>query len=456
MKVSFAQCTLGADAYLCCPGPSFENVNPRDLKVPGVMTFGINTVYPKMHPDVWIGLDTPLCYDPKLWWEPFTKIVRGGYQNQRCGTFPIRACPRVYFADCAPVDDVSSMLDKRNHDVTFVWNGNTFTLALHVMIWMGAKYIFLVGCDFGGDKDYHDDRTLSAEQRKYNKRLYKQQVKFLKVFSEHASRYNIKLTSCTPNSPVNEFLDYCDLNEALQYSQQRVPSSEGSILHATDASQCQWKKTALDSKGVMVGVAPCHEDMIEWWAMNYLKHNKYPVVFADFGISESCKNICKKYGRIIPVTASFVEGWFRKPFAILKAPFKKILWCDVDVEVRGNLNKYFSYANDGKIGAGHDSYNPESFRNHMPDDGKLYDSGVVAVEHGNPVIVNWCEKIVGESRSFYLGDHEVLSIVLYEMGMPLNEIPKTEHRMRIEGDRKGLLTMHWTGPQGKRHIRENL
>jgi len=456
VKAHFARCDLGADAYLCCPGPSLKNVNPQSFKVPGVFTFGINTSYPHIKPDVWVGMDTPLCYERSLWWEPFIKIVRGGFQNQRCNAYPIKDCPQTYFADCTPCKDPSTMLDKRAHDTIFIWTGNTLAIALHIMIWMGAKYIFLVGTDFGGDKDYYDDRVLTDEQREYNRKLYKQQVLFLKSFAKDAARYNIKITSCTPDSPINRFLDYVDVEESLQYSQQRVPETKGQLLHATDATQCEWKPLIEHPKGVMVGVAPVHEDMIEWWIKNYKRHNNYPVVFADFGISDRCKDICLKHGKVIPVTASFVEGWFRKPFAILKAPFKKVIWLDLDVEVRGNLNKFFDYAKDGKIAAGLDSHNPRAFRKHMEKDAELYDSGVLAVEHGNVILEEWCRKIITAPRTYYFGDHEVLSITLYEMGMPIHPLPKTEHRMRIEGDRGGLVTMHWTGPTGKQHIRDRM
>ena len=83
--------------------------------------------------------------------------------------------PNVLFADVDKNSDPEAIFKLRNHNIKFVWQKNTLAVALHIAIWMGAKSLFLLGCDLGGEKDYYDDRVLSDQQRQYNASLYKEQ-----------------------------------------------------------------------------------------------------------------------------------------------------------------------------------------------------------------------------------------------------------------------------------------
>ena len=455
VKSSVAKCNLGADAYLCCPGPSLANLDPTTLKIPGVFTFALNTAYPYVKPDVWIGMDGAQCYDRCLWREPFMKICRGGFQSMKCDDLMVSSGCNVHFADLEKFD-IPLMFNKRAHDVKFCWQKDTLTTALHIMIWMGAKKIHLVGCDLGGPKDYYDDRVLSDTQRDFNHRLYRVQETRLKEFARVAGTHNIELLSCTEGSPVNKFLKYVPVEDALQESGKFAPQKPSNVIHAHLAQHCHWSKDPRQEQGIVVGCAPMHEDLIEWWVTNYLKYNDYPLAFADFGLSQKGKDLCSKYGKVINMTDVDVEGWFRKPFAILRAPFKKIIWFDVDVEIKGNLQILFPYANDGKVGAGIDSYNAPCFRTHLKGDQILLDSGIIITEYGNPMIKKWAERIAGACKGMYQGDHEVLSEVLYDNGFPFNPLPKHLHRMRLDGCTCDALLFHWTGPHGKEHIRKGL
>jgi len=134
VKVSWARSDLQCDAYLICPGPSLKNVDANVFNEAGVMTFGINTAYPWIRPDYWFGMDDPSCYSSRVWWEPFIKITRMYLENDVdltiSGGQHIRYCPNVYFPDLENVPP-EEMFKRRNHDVSFVWDKNTFIFALH-------------------------------------------------------------------------------------------------------------------------------------------------------------------------------------------------------------------------------------------------------------------------------------------------------------------------------------
>ena len=471
VPISLASSRLMSDVYLCCPGPSLANITTEMFNVPGVFSVALNTAYPKIRPAVWIGMDKPACYDPKIWWESFVKICRGSYTEEWCSGSSIRYCPNTYFADVEDTD-ILDMYARRAHDTKFVWNKNSFITALHILIWMGAKRIHLVGCDFGGTSDYYDDRVLSDTLRESNRKLYSQLVERLRLIYNNRSRNRMEIISCTPNSPINEYMPYIPIDEALAKSQSRVPQPMVTeVLHAVDASLCSWKSKPKNDYGVMVGCPFDQSDLLPWWFKNYRKHNSYPVTVADFGISEEVKEACKRYCDFVDMTDIPVTGWLRKPFAILRAQAKNILWCDVDVEVRGNMGDFFKLSSGGRVAVGEDLYwSPEhyyspafksgkyDFRRYLPKDCRIYDSGVLAVEMGNPIIENWaCETLLNPIK--YESDTEILALFLYNNSDKLSVIPKTEHLMRLEhcpGNKDNLLTFHWTGPQGKRLIREQI
>jgi hypothetical protein len=223
-KVSWARQDMGADAYLCCPGPSLQPV-PRGR---GRKVFAINTAYPRVNPDIWMGMDRVECYNRQIWGEPFIKVCRGNYGDMEVDGRPIRHFDNVFFASVAESKG-KTMFDLLNHDDPLIWHKNTLATMLHLIVKMGAKTIYLVGCDMGG-ADYYDGRVLSDEQRKINHKLYKQQIEFIKTVSKR-----VNIVSSTPNSPLNDFLEYKELGQAIKESEDKVKVNDGQILHCLEA-----------------------------------------------------------------------------------------------------------------------------------------------------------------------------------------------------------------------------
>lgn len=229
---------LGADAYLCCPGPSLANVDASTLNGPGRLIFAINTAYPKVKPDYWMGLDGIECYNKRLLHEPFMKVFRGTYYDTMMyRDKPVRKYPNVFWASMKEPEKGKTLFDYRGHEDHFVWHKNTLAAMLHFMVWMGATRIYLVGCDMGGDKDYYDDRQLSDFQRDYNRRLYKSQIEFLKEIASIGIKRGVTIYSCTPDSPINEFLPYVVLKDALEASEERVKVEDEPVRHVLDTRE---------------------------------------------------------------------------------------------------------------------------------------------------------------------------------------------------------------------------
>jgi hypothetical protein len=213
LPANWARKDLWLDAILCCPGPSLKTINLDSLKGPGRKVFAINTAYPTVKPDMWLGMDEMHCYDANLLDEPFPKVFRGTYSEMSYQGQKVKHSPETYFADVAKVPAGKTMLELRAANTKFAWHNHTLGVALHMMIWMGAKNIYLVGCDMGGEKDYCHELTLTPEQRSRNHKLYAQQVIFLEKLAKAAKSYGITIWSSTPDSPINKCLPYKDISE---------------------------------------------------------------------------------------------------------------------------------------------------------------------------------------------------------------------------------------------------
>lgn len=455
-----ARSNLGADVYLCCPGPSLAGVDAAVLNGPGRLIFAVTTAYPAVRPDVWIGTDGPECYDRRIWAEPFIKIVRGTHGGLRCQGRMLKHFPNVFFADLGDAP-VAEILNRRGHDAVFVWNRNTFTTALHLAVWMGARRIHLVGCDFGGASDYHDGRRLDDSRRAGNRHLYANLVDDLRRLAPQAKARGIEITSCTPGSPANAFLPFLDLGAALARSAAAAPDRAAPVLHAADAELCRWKSDPPQARGVVAGFDAAGEWLVPWWYGCLRKHSDLPVAFADYGMSDAMRSWCAERGPVVDVTDVPVSvPRFRKPFAILRAPFRQVLALEPDCEVRGKIEPLFECCGTAAVGLapaapGH-SIAAEAadgwFAMCTPQT-VMWDSGIVAVPHGHDLVTEWAAETLANSGR-YRNETEALALVIARGGHLVSRLPPELAFNRRRGADAGAAVYHWTGARGKGILRE--
>lgn len=471
-KASFARGRLNKDVYLCCPGPSLAYVRNDFMHVPGALVIAINIAYPQIKPDIWVGLDKLDCHPNLLWHENFIKICRSGFHDYKKDNVFVREFFNTYFADIEN-GDFEDIFTRRAHDVQFFFNGNTFLTAIHIAVWLGAKRIHLVGCDFGGNKDYYTDKVLPTDLRDSNRKLYQQQVAAMELIVKLGNKHGVEFISCTENSPVHKFMKYEPLLQALSNTYTRyknllelkfeAPKEVSELPHISELLMCDWVDGNPIGDGVIVGCIKEQEDLIPWFVNKYKKFCKLPLVFADFGISEKSKEYCRRFGQVLNVSDIQADGWMRKPFVCLRTPFKRTIWLDLDIEILSDISPYFVFGTGGNIGLSEDWYqnnNPHNkmFRENIPDDLKMPDTGVIVFEHGNPLIRKWALKILA-CKDLYKGDHQVLGVVFRDNGVKEEyNIPKTLHRMRLDNPNPipPLTTFHWTGEIGKNYIRSEL
>ena len=452
----FSQSYQRLHAYLYCPGPSLANVDPERINVPGTVKMAINTAYPKIRPDIWMGMDTPECYDPNLFFEPFPKLLRQGFSDiseKKLDTFP-----GVYHI---PVQETKEILNMFVPKLSgFAWFNHTLGVALHFLIWSGVKQIHLVGCDQGGPKDYYDDRTLPDHLRLANRALYNKQIVFLKKVAALGKQFNVDIISCTPGSPINEFLEYKDLYTALRESNKKVVTlNNKDVLHVRQVLfkdkvkdiNVGWKRILKDRDfGILIGMDSDQEWMLEWWFDNYKKFNKMPVALVNYGMTRDGLEKAKKLADyIIQFPKLDIHSWFKKPFALKRSPFQNTVWIDIDCQVRHDLGPLRKWCRNYGFAVAPDKENKFS-QTTFP-----VNSGVIAYKHKNKIIDLWAESTIKKGDQ-YRSDQEVLEVLLHEEGADYGLIPPLFNWMRLRGVNRFAHIIHWTGEEGKKEIRKQI
>lgn len=197
------------------------------------------------------------------------------------------------------------------------------------------------------------------------------------------------------------------------------------------------------------------EWMLPWFLGNYKKHNRLPIIFANFGVSEDALNIVSSTcGTIIDMTQLNEKGWFKKPKAMIEASkfANAVCWIDTDCQILSSIQDVFTHVQPNKLAMVEDK--PWSTRRQQ----KWHNTGVVAFE-GRPMILDEWAKVVQNNAD--VGDQEVLHSILGDDLRRLSnvtDLPAEYNWLRLmlkDGmDSPKKKIVHWTGPIGKQKIME--
>jgi hypothetical protein len=228
------------------------------------------------------------------------------------------------------------------------------------------------------------------------------------------------------------------------------------------------------SCGIIVGCDIQQQWMLPWWWKHYSKHNSFPVVFIDFGMSEEAQSWCKERGECLPLldfpsdlssedtvsstikacweerygTGFWIrrEAWFKKPFSLFQSPFSIGIWIDVDCRVNANLGSLFQCLHFGvEIAVIKDSCQDVSCL--MP--GEIhYNSGVIVFRKDAPILKQWID-ISLKTQHFLPGDQETLSRAIHLFKPNLMELPAIYNWYRTYPPNKTAIIDHYCGGKGK-------
>lgn len=237
----------------------------------------------------------------------------------------------------------------------------------------------------------------------------------------------------------------------------------------------QWSPDLEASEGIIVGCDWKMQTMIPWWWKHYRKHNNLPVAFIDFGLSGTMHKYCKTKGRVInlwipkyllknryPIPNTLKKEispkelrrlkleratYFHKPFAMLKTPFKKTVWIDLDCQINGSIAPLFHFC-------GHEiALTPMSpYKHQNPTQSKkntekrvIYNSGVVCYQKGDPTISQWAAESVCRPEWYY-GDQDVLNELIWDEKVKVKSVPNRYNWIVKEwGQNPNAEVIHYAG-----------
>ena len=199
------------------------------------------------------------------------------------------------------------------------------------------------------------------------------------------------------------------------------------------------------------------EWMLPWFLKNYFKHNKTPIVFANFGVSDATRAWIYQVSGVhdmFDVSKQTSTGWFYKPQAMYNARYKEVCWLDTDIEIQGDMSTLFNHVEDNKLSMVED----KPWSNLSKE--KWHNSGVVAIREKPIILTDWINACRNTKQR---GDQEVLHELLKTSPIKrlahIVDLPNKYNWLRLQIDNNERPTekpiaLHWTGRKGKDHIRK--
>jgi hypothetical protein len=221
----------GLTAFIVCAGASLNSIPVATLRGVGRTVIAVNSAYPTVLPDYWIGMDDPCNHEASLFSESFPKIVNGGKPEADCYGVPLRDMPNVWFADTHRPD--------RWDEKGFKWEGHSLSAAIQFAFHIGCVEIVLVGVDLDNSSThYHDGNYLTPEQAARNQTLYDQQLDYLRTVRDELLQRGIALESATRGSRINAFLPYRSIQERILELESCVKRGRGQLHCLTQNDAC--------------------------------------------------------------------------------------------------------------------------------------------------------------------------------------------------------------------------
>ena len=214
----------------------------------------------------------------------------------------------------------------------------------------------------------------------------------------------------------------------------------------------------------VVGADKNHEDLLPWWFENIKRHSPKPdITIANLGLSSKMRKWAKDHSdTFLEYDVPTGRAWFYKPRVMIDAPYEYVCWVDSDCEVMKPIDNVFDYPTTTKIALTLDIVRMGWIGSAPPSHkSPIWWATGVNCAKGKPAILNlWAMRCAkGADR----GDQEVL-VEMVKEDPTLNEyivqLPLVYQWLRLSlsenYDSPQKKIVHWTGPHGKKHIRDNL
>jgi len=157
----------GRSAFMICNGPSFVKLDHEKLKLPGVVTFGINNGPKTFRPDFWTCVDDPVRFLKSIWLDPKIKkfipqshFEKPIFDNEKWENMEMKVgeCPNVVGYRRNEKFNAQRFLAENtlnwgNHKQ---WGGGRSVMlpSLRILHLLGFRKVYLLGCDMKMSQSY--------------------------------------------------------------------------------------------------------------------------------------------------------------------------------------------------------------------------------------------------------------------------------------------------------------
>ena len=210
--------------FLVGGSPQLEDIDIDLFKYKGIVSMAMNNTATLFTPTMWIGADTEDKYSNSILLDPaitkFNYITR--VTNKIGGETLWRDVPNSIFLSSKDINPRAFFNKSRD----FVWWHNVFMLALQVLHRLGFRKVYAVGCGFkiSQEEQYAHESNLNDKQVDYNQRTYDMVIRQFKDVMKHADGFEV--VSCTPDSRINDFVDYEPFEDAIKRENAKIPKND--------------------------------------------------------------------------------------------------------------------------------------------------------------------------------------------------------------------------------------
>jgi hypothetical protein len=220
--------------------------------------------------------------------------------------------------------------------------------------------------------------------------------------------------------------------------------------------------SSSSGKGVVVGCDYSNELFLEPWWNHYKLFNTIPVAFADFGMSKKARKWCCDRGVVfdskvpeLPLYNRFCIPYrlFLKYLAIALAPFKEVVWINLECKVQRNLLPIFELLKSGGLWLRPTLEDftgtllPGKYTYFTLPDEIVYDTGVIVTKKENTILSDTLNVALKDNH-YCQNDSALLSRVAFYAKKPIHSLDLFYNCSFQEKERGKAAIVHYNGYEG--------
>lgn len=220
----------GKSIFFINNGPSFKHIDHEKLKLPGIITYGVNNGAHVFRPNIWSCVDDPSRFMRSIWEDPtimkiipqtiFEKPLWDNDQNKFSkdvvGDFPnVIGFMRNEFFD-ADTWLTENTINWGNHK-QFGGGRSVMMASLRICHILGFKNVYLLGCDFDmspSSKYFFEEQRTEASIIN-NNNSYKLMTERFALLRPKFEEVGFNVYNLNPNSNLTVF-DFKDFDECIE------------------------------------------------------------------------------------------------------------------------------------------------------------------------------------------------------------------------------------------------